>query len=214
LKKQIVDLCQKLLKEKHVIGSAGNVSLRVKNDEEEFVLITPSNVRYEEMEPEDILTINMEGKVIEGSRNPSVEKQMHLSIYHEREDVNAIIHAHSIYSTILSALNMSIPAIFEEFVPYIGGEVLCAKYGEAGTEELAEGVLNALEERNAVLLANHGNLCCGSHLDGAYTVLQYLERGAKIYYLAKLIKDPNLLPEDTIDYEMDIFEIFKESKKI
>ncbi len=214
LKKEIVDLCKQLLKEKHVIGSAGNVSVRIKDNDKEIVLITPSNVRYDEMEPSDILKIDMEGKVIEGNRNPSVEKQMHLSIYQSREDVNTIIHAHSIYSTILSALSMSIPAIFEEFVPYIGGEVLCAKYGEAGTEELAEGVLNALEERNAVLLANHGNLCCGSHLDGAYTVLKYLERGAKIYYLAKLIKDPNLLPEDTIDYEMDIFEIFKDSKKI
>ncbi|MFX0038616.1 MAG: NAD(P)-dependent oxidoreductase [Promethearchaeota archaeon] len=214
LRKEIVNLCQKLLEEKHVIGSAGNVSLRVKDNDKEFVLITPSNVRYDEMTPEDILTINMEGKVIEGNRNPSVEKKMHLSIYREREDVNAIIHAHSIYSTVLSALNMTIPPIFEEFVPYIGGEVLCAEYGEAGSEELAEGVLNALEERNAVLLANHGNVCCGSHLDGAYTILKYLERGAKIFYLAKLIKDPNLLPEDTIDYEMDIFEIFKESKKI
>ena len=214
LKKEIVDLCKELLKEKHVIGSAGNVSVRINENNKEYVLITPSNVRYDEMTPEDILTIDMEGKVMEGNRNPSVEKQMHLSIYQNREDVNAIIHAHSIYSTILSALNLSIPPVFEEFVPYIGGEVLCAKYGEAGTEELAEGVLNALEERNAVLLANHGNLCCGSHLDGAYTVLKYLERGAKIYYLAKLIKDPNLLPEDTIDYEMEIFEIFKDSKKI
>ncbi|MFX1388898.1 MAG: NAD(P)-dependent oxidoreductase [Promethearchaeota archaeon] len=214
LKQEIVNLCKKLLEEKHVIGSAGNVSIRVNNDGEECVLITPSNVRYDEMAPDDILTIDMDGKVINGKRNPSVEKKMHLSIYKEREDVNAIIHAHSIYSTILSTLDLSIPAVFEEFVPYIGGEVKCAKYGEAGTEDLAEGVLSALEERNAVLLANHGNLCCGSHLEGAYTVLEYLERGAKIYFLAKLLKEPNSLPEDTIDYEMDIFEIFKDSKKI
>ncbi len=214
MKKEIVGLCQQLLKEKHVIGSAGNVSLRVKYDNKEFILITPSNVPYDEMDFKDILIIDMEGNIIEGNRNPSVEKHMHLSIYREREDVNAIIHAHSIYSTVLSSLNMSIPAIFEEFVPYIGGEVLCAKYGEAGTEELAEEVLTALEEKNAVLLANHGNLCCGSHLDGVYTVLKYLERGAQIYYLSKLIKDPNLLPEDTIDYEKEIFEIFKDSKKI
>ncbi|MFW9826964.1 MAG: NAD(P)-dependent oxidoreductase [Candidatus Thorarchaeota archaeon] len=214
MKKEIVDLCRKLLNDKHVIGSAGNVSIRVKDCEDQFVLITPSNVPYDEMEPDDILTIDMEGKVIKGKRNPSVEKKMHLIIYKERKDVNAIIHAHSIYSTVLSTLGLSIPAIFEEFVPYIGGEVQCANYGEAGTEELAEGVLNALEERNAVLLANHGNLCCGSHLNGAYTVLEYLERGAKIYFLAKLVRDPNLLPEDTIDYEMDIFEIFKDSKKI
>lgn len=214
IKKEIVALCKLLLKQNHVIGSAGNVSVRVKDDENEFVLITPSNVNYTEMKPEDILIIDMEGKVIEGERNPSVEKHMHLSVYRAREDINAIIHAHSIYSTILSTLNLSLPPVMEELVPYIGGEVSCAIYGEAGSEELAESVIKDLAERNAVLLSNHGNLCCGSHLKGAYTVLQYLERGAKIYYLAKLIKDPNLLPEDTVDYEMDIFEIFKESKKI
>ena len=214
LRKKIVDLCKILLKDKHVIGSAGNVSVRVKDDDSECVLITPSNVNYAEMRPEDILIIDMEGKVIDGDRNPSVEKQMHLSVYKEREDINAIIHAHSIYSTVLSTLNLSLPPLMEELVPYIGGEVLCAKYEEAGTEELAETVIKDLDDRNAVLLSNHGNLCCGSHLEGAYTVLQYLERGAKIYYLAKLIKDPSLLPEDTIDYEKDIFEIFKESKKI
>jgi len=214
LKKEIVALCKILLEEKHVIGSAGNVSARIKDDEKEYVLITPSNVKYAEIKPEDILIINMEGKVIEGERNPSVEKHMHLNVYKEREDVNAIIHAHSIYTTVLSALNLSLPPVMEELVPYIGGEVQCADYGEAGSEELARTVINALEERNAVLLANHGNLCCGSHLEGAKTVLDYLERGAKIYYLAKLVKDPQLLPEDTVDYEMDIFDIFKESKKI
>ncbi len=213
-KKQILDLCNNLLNEEYVIGSAGNVSMRIIFEGKQMILITPSNVRYDEMKPEDILIINLEGKVIEGERNPSVEKHLHLGIYKAREDVNAIIHAHGIYSTILSTLNLSLPPIIEELVPYLGGEIVCAEYGEAGTEELANNVVKGLEENNAVLLANHGNICCGSHLDGAYMVLKYLERGAKIYYLAKLLKDPNLLPEDTIDYEKDIFEIFKESKKI
>lgn len=214
MKRKIVDTCKKLLSDGHVIGSAGNVSVRVKSNDKEMVLITPSNLAYEEMKPEDILIIDMEGKVVDGQRNPSVEKRMHLGIYKERDDINAIIHAHSIYSTILSTLNLSLPPIMEELVPYIGGEVLCAKYEEAGTAELAEEVTKALGENNAVLLSNHGNICCGSHLEGAYTVLQYLERGSKIYFYAKSIKDPNLLPDDTVDYEKDIFEIFKESKKI
>ena len=213
-KEEIVKICNKLLSDGHVIGSAGNVSMRVKKGDEEFVLITPSNVNYKDMEPEDILIIDLDGKVIEGERNPSVEKHLHLGIYKDREDVNAIIHSHGMYSTILSTLNLSLPPIMEELVPYLGGEVLCSDYGEAGSEELADNVKASLEDRSAVILANHGSLCCGSHLEGAYTVLQYLERGAKTYYLAKLIREPNLLPEDTIDYEMDIFELFKESKKI
>ena len=213
-KTEIVSVCKRLLNDGHVIGSAGNVSMRVKKGEEEIVLITPSNVNYKEMEPNDILIIDLKGKVIEGERNPSVEKHLHLGIYKEREDVDAIIHSHGMYSTILGTLNLSLPPIMEELVPYLGGEILCSDYGEAGSEELADNVKVSLEERNAVILANHGSLCCGSHLEGAYTVLQYLERGSKTYYLAKLIKEPNLLPEDTIDYEKDIFELFKESKKI
>jgi len=214
LKKKILDTCKKLLDDGYVIGSAGNVSVRVKYNNEELILITPSNVNYDKMKPDDILLIDFNGKVVQGVRNPSVEKHLHLGIYKAREDVNAIIHSHGVYSTILSTINLSLPPVMEELVPYLGGEIACAKYGEAGTEELAEIVLGNLQEKNAVILANHGNICCGSHLEGAYTVLQYLERGAKVYYLAKLIKDPNLLPEDTIDYEKDIFEIFKESKKI
>ncbi len=213
-KEEIVEICKRLLSDGHVIGSAGNVSVRVKKGEEEIVLITPSNVNYKDMEPKDILIIDLKGKVIEGERNPSVEKHLHLGIYKEREDVNAIIHSHGMYSTILSTLNLSLPPIMEELVPYLGGEVLCSDYGEAGSEELADNVKASLEDRSAVILANHGSLCCGSHLEGAYTVLQYLERGSKTYYLAKLIKEPNLLPEDTIDYEMDIFDLFKDSKKI
>ncbi|MFX0017359.1 MAG: NAD(P)-dependent oxidoreductase [Promethearchaeota archaeon] len=214
LKRKVLDTCKKLLDDGHVIGSAGNVSVRVKNDDEELILITPSNVNYDIMKPDDILLIDFNGNIVQGVRNPSVEKHLHLGIYKAREDVNAIIHSHGVYSTILSTINLSLPPVMEELIPYLGGEIACAKYEEAGTEELAEIVLGSLEEKNAVILANHGNICCGSHLEGAYTVLQYLERGAKVYYLAKLIKEPNLLPEDTIDYEKDIFEIFKESKKI
>lgn len=214
IKKEIVELCLKLVEKGHVIGSAGNVSVRIKNSDEDIMLITPSGIRYIEMEPSDILTLNMEGKVIDGERNPSVEKDLHLGVYKAREDVNAIIHAHSIYSTILSTLNLSLPPIIEELVPYVGGEIICASYAEAGTEELAENVVNSLGEKNALLLPNHGNLCCGSHLEGVYSVLEYLERGAKIYYMAKLIKEPNLLPEETVEFEMEVFEVFKESRKI
>jgi L-fuculose-phosphate aldolase len=214
LKKEIVEIGMRLIKDGHVIGSAGNISVRVKEDDKEMVLITPSNVRYVDMAPEDILTIDMDAKVLDGDRNPSVEKNLHLGVYKAREDVDAIIHSHGIYSTILSTHNLSLPPIIEELVPYVGGEIVCAEYGEAGSPELAENVTKSLDEKNALLLPNHGSLCCGSHLEGAYTVLEYLERASKIYYKSKLLGEPVLLPEDTVEFEEEIFEVFKESKKI
>jgi L-fuculose-phosphate aldolase len=214
LKQEIVDIGTRLLKDGHVIGSAGNISVRINENDKEMVLITPSNVNYVEMAPEDILLIDMDAKVIAGDRNPSVEKNLHLSVYKAREDVDAIIHSHGVYSTILSTHNLSLPPIIEELVPYVGGEIICAEYGEAGSPQLAENVVKSLDEKNALLLPNHGSLCCGSHLAGAYTVLEYLERASKIYYKAKLLGEPILLPEDTVEFEEEIFEVFKESKKI
>lgn len=212
LRKKLADVGLQLLKEGFISGSSGNLSIRIPNEEK--IVITPSNVKYEMINPNDILVLNFDGNVLIGDRNPSVEKIMHLTIYKNRPDVGAIIHSHGVYSTILSLLDLNLPPVVEEFVPYIGGEVKVADYGEAGSEEIAENAIKALGDLNAVILSNHGNICCGSHIEGALDVLKMLERTAKIYIFAKLLGTPKSLPEETVDYELDIFEIFKESKKI
>ena len=212
LRKKLADVGLQLLKEGFVSGSSGNFSIRI--PDEEKIVITPSNVKYEFIKSKDILVLDFDGNVLIGDKNPSVEKIMHLTIYKKRPDVGAIIHSHGVYSTVLSLLNLNLPPVIEEFVPYIGGEVKVAEYGEAGSEEIAEYALKALGDTNAVILANHGNLCCGSHIEGALDVLKMLERTAKIYLFAKLLGEPRELPEDTVDYELDVFELFKESKKV
>lgn len=212
LRKKLAEIGKQLLLERFVSGSAGNLSIKIPNEKK--IVITPSNVKYENIEPKDILVLDFDGNILNGDRNPSVEKIMHIIIYKNRPDVGAIIHSHGVYSTVLSLLNLNLPPIMEEFIPYIGGEVKVAEYGEAGSEEIAENALKALGELNAVILANHGNICVGSHIEGALDVLKMIERSAKIYILAKILGEPKMLPQDTIELEEEMYDIFKESKKI
>jgi len=212
LRKKLAEIGKQLLKEGFVSGSSGNLSIKI--PDEEKIVITPSNVKYEIIEPKDILVLDFDGNVLIGDRNPSIEKIMHAIIYKNRPDVGAIIHSHGVYSTVLSILNLSLPPIMEEFVPFIGGEVKVAEYGEAGSEEIAKNALKDLGELNAVILANHGNICVGSHIEGALDVLKMVERSAKIYILSKILGEPKMLPQDTIEIEEEMYDIFKESKKI
>ncbi len=213
LRDEMVKICQIIYCEGYVSGSAGNVSVRI--PDEDKILITASQKEYEDTKPEDMLVLDLEGNVLEGSRNPSVEKVMHLGIYKARPDVGAIIHSHGIYSTALSLQRQELPCMIDEFVPYVGGVVKVAEYGEAGSPELAQHAVDALENRNAVFLANHGNICVGSHLTGALKVLRMVERVARIYVLARVMGgDPKQLPEDVVESEKDVYELFKEDKKV
>ncbi len=209
IKSKIVEMCQLLVEQGHIIGSAGNLSHR--GIDPETILITPSSVKYDEMGPADIVLINVENaKVIEGTRNPSVEKHLHCAVYKERENVNAILHTHGFYSTALGVLRWPLPPIIEEFIPYIGAEVKVSEYGMAGTEELAENVVKALEDRNAVIIPNHGNLCVGTNFGNALRVLSLVERTAKMYLMLRgmgLADEIHELPEDTVEAELDMFDI-------
>lgn len=208
----IVAVAKRLVKEGHIVGSAGNVSHR--GTDPDTMLITPSSVDYEEMEPADVVLVDVKScKVVRGSRNPSVEKHLHAGVYAARENVDAILHTHGFYSTALGVLRWELPPIVEEFVPYIGSKVKVAEYGMAGTEELAEAAVKALGRRNAVIVANHGNVCVGRSFRKALRVLYLVERTAKMYLLLRgmgLADQIHPLPEETIDYEKDVFDIMSE----
>ncbi|MBD3407527.1 MAG: class II aldolase/adducin family protein [Candidatus Lokiarchaeota archaeon] len=179
-----------------VLGSAGNGSYRVRN----HVVLTPSSVRYDEMGPADMLVMDLDGGIVESTRKPSIETAMHLEIYRQRDDVQAIVHTHSLYASAMSLLNMSLPPILDEMVHVFGGEVRLSPYAMAGTEELAENVVKNLENRNALLLANHGAICCGDSLRDAFQAAMLLERCCKIYVTALQVGKPiSQLPEKAVD---------------
>jgi L-fuculose-phosphate aldolase len=196
-----------------VIGSSGNASQRI--GDTDTVAVTPSHVDYTVLEPTDVMVVNLEGEVVDGDRNPSSETPMHLAVYKAREDVGAIIHTHSIYASALAILGVPLPPVIDEFVMYLGGQVEVAKYGMPGGESLAKNAVEALGPRNAVLLANHGALCCAGTLRKAYHNALLLERVAQIYLLALSTNKgtPSQIPEEALSTQQGSFEMFKRLKR-
>ena len=208
---EILNICKTMVEKGFIVGTAGNVSMRIKlpNGEDGF-LLTPSTIPYDDMTVDDMVLIDKNLNVIVGIRNPTSEKHLHVNILQSRRDVNAVIHSHAPYSTILSIARIPLGPIVDEIIPFIGGcEV--AQYGMAGTEEISQKALAALGNNYAVFLPNHGNICIGTDIKHAYTVLQLVEFAAKIQYRASLLGTIYALPEEAENDEKEMFEIMREA---
>ncbi|SEF90528.1 L-fuculose-phosphate aldolase [Caloramator fervidus] len=201
LKKEIIYYGQEIKKIGLVVGTWGNISARF----EDKVLITPSGIPYEKLSEEDIVICDLNCNIIDGKHAPSTELIAHVEIYKHRRDVNAIIHTHSIYASAIAVTRKNIPAIIEDMAMIIGGEVPCAKYAFPGTKELAENIIEVLENKNAVLLANHGAISLGRNLKEAFNVCQILEKSAKIYILATQIGMPKPLAIEEVEKMREIY---------
>ena len=204
LRKKIVETFKMLVEQNLSSRFGGNISVRLP-DKPELFLITPSGIRKDQLKPEDIVIININGELVEGGHKPSIESFLHLGIYKERSDVNAVIHAHTIYSSAFAVARMDIPPIIEEYTVIIGGPVKVADFAPAGTKDLAKNIVNALEKRKAVLVANHGIVACGRDIDDAVTVIQSAEKSAMLYLFAKDIGRPHILPKEVVDHLVSIY---------
>ena len=210
-KKKLLDITLQMLSNDLVIGSSGNASIRVG----EHVLITPSSINYDTMGVEDIVVLDMDERVIEGHRTPSIESPTHLAVYRERKDAKAIVHSHSVYATSFALLDRALPNIIDEVVPKLGGEIRLAKYAMPGTEELAENVVASLVDRSAVFMKNHGALCIGKDIDEALHFAILLERTCKTYLLALqavTTMAPTILPEEAVEVGKSLWEFKRMSR--
>ncbi len=186
---------QKMLADRLVIGSQGNASLRFRDaNGVEMVAITPRGLNYDEMKAEDIVILNMKGRCTHSLREPSSEFRLHLGIYQHRKDVNAILHSHSLFASVLAVAGMDIPAILDEQVYYLGNKIKVSEYERPGTQKLAGSVIRALGKNNAVIMANHGALCVGGDMLQATNNIMLLERVSQILIHAKLLKKLNKVP--------------------
>jgi len=195
-----------MVKHDLVIGSSGNASLRVG----EHVVISPSSVHYSEMKAEDIVVIDIDGETIEGHRNPSIEMPMHLELYRTRDDAQAVVHTHSIFASSMAILHEPLPPILDELVPKLGSTIRVSAYAMPGTTQLGKNVAEAMTERSAALIANHGSVCIAKTIKEALFLSILVERACKIYMTAKQVGAPIELPEDVVEDEQDIWEMMRE----
>ena len=199
-KKAVIEAAQQLAQSGLVVGTSGNVSMRLKErDGHEMLAITPSGRYYDLLQVDDIVIVGFDGERIEGELNASIETMMHIEIYRARKKVNAIIHTHPVFSSAISVAGLDIPPILDDQVVYIGGEIKVAEYAIPGSPELAKNVVSALGPKNAVILANHGALSVGSDMREAFTNCERLENTAKIYIYALSAGKINLLPAAALE---------------
>lgn len=192
------------LKENNLVSlSGGNVTGRDK--ETGYIVITPSGMDYEELTPEDMVIVDIDGNKIEGKWKPSVDMKDILYILKHKPEVNAVIHTHSIYASCFAVLNQEIPCAQTTLANEVGGTVPVAKYAPVASDRIGPSVVEAIGDKRACLLANHGVMTVGPSVRHAFVAAVMLEDAAKTYYLAKSIGEPVLLPESEVEKARDVF---------
>ena len=174
---------------------SGNISLRAKEDDKDGYLITPSGKKYETLKPEDIVFMGLNDEIEkkDSGNNPSSEWRFHRDIYLNKNEAQAIVHAHSPHATAVSSHGKSIPP-FHYMIALAGGEdIKCADYATFGTEELSKNVIKALEDRSACLMSNHGQVAFGKNLEQAFELAQEIENICHQYTIALKLGKPKIL---------------------
>jgi L-fuculose-phosphate aldolase len=191
LRKEIIATALEMSRSGLSPGRSGNVSCRFKDG----MLITPSGRRYDETDPDDIVFVAADGSVPKRQLKPSSEWHFHLAVYKERPDAEAVVHAHSTHATVLACAHKPIPA-FHYMVGVAGGDdIPCAPYATFGSEELARHVARVLKDRDACLLANHGQIALGPTLANALELAFEVESLAEQYYKVLALGAARLLDD-------------------
>ncbi len=187
-RKQLVDYGKLLIDRGLTTGTGGNLSIF--DPTQKLMAITPSGIAFHDTTPEDIVIMNLDGQVVEGIRKPSSEVDLHRIFYQNRSDILAVVHSHSTYCTTISCMGWTLPAVHYA-LGVAGGDVRCAPYRTYGSYELAQGALESMEGRYAVLLANHGMLAGGSNIAEALDNVATVEFVAELYYRTKSLSGPD-----------------------
>jgi L-fuculose-phosphate aldolase len=183
-KKLLIESGLKMLSSNLTNGKWGNIS--VCDRKANLIYITPSGMDYNTVTEDDMVVLDMKGQKVEGNRKPSIEAPMHVAVLNARQDVNAVIHAHPIYSTAFSSMGEDIPLFHDEAVVVLGDIVRSAEYGLPASKEIAENCVKALGcKAKACLLRSHGSVCIGRDMGECFEVAFVLEMVAQIYYLIR-----------------------------
>lgn len=198
----VSELGKQMLNQSLTTGTGGNISAR----NGDHVAISPSGMPYDEITPEDVPIVDLEGEHVAGDHKPSSEYRMHTGIIRERNDVSGVVHTHSPYASTFASLSEPVPAS-HYLIGFVGDQIPVTPYETYGTAELAEAALDALgDEYNACLLENHGVIAVGESVEAAFEVALMVEYCARIHYQAISIGEPDLLPDDDVEHLRNLFD--------
>lgn len=203
IKREIIDTALKLKEYNLIALSGGNVSVRT---EEGHILITPSGMSYEGMVEDDIIVLDIEGKIIEGTRRPSVDTEPILYIYKNMPHVNAVIHTHQVYATAAGLIGDQLPAAVTTLPNATLGPVNVAPFSSAASLEMGIQTVRHIEGKRAIILKNHGVITVGETLKKALYAAVYMEDAAKTYLMAKMVGNPVILTQAQVDEAVEVFE--------
>ena len=212
LREKIIEQCLWMNSSGLNQGTSGNISVRYKKS----MLITPSGVPYDKLEPHHIAKMSLKHNRYEweGPYKPSSEWHFHRAILQSKKDYGSVVHTHSTYATVLSMSGGKIPACHYMIAAFGGSTVRCAKYATFGTPALSKNILKAMKNRSACLLANHGMVVAGSNLDKAMWSAVELETLSKQYYLASCLGSVNILSDTEIDTVLAKFTDYGPKDKV
>ena len=196
VKEELLGVAKEMLDCGLVHGTAGNLAARLPDGN---VVLTPSSLDYRTMTLDDLVVCDLEGTVVEGTRNPTSEKMLHLSALAKHPDVDATMHCHAKYCTMFALTREPIPAVIEEVLVYLGGDVRVAEYQTTGSLELAHEVSEHLTDRAAVLMANHGLFVVARSATHSLELAQLVELTAEIVWGASLLGQIVPLPDDVVE---------------
>ncbi len=203
LREEVLDAALKLKEYELVTLTGGNVSGR--DEESGNIVVTPSGVEYEKLSPEDMVIVDIEGNKIEGDLKPSVDLDDILYIIKNKPEVNSVIHTHSPYASCFAILNQEIPCSITTLANEIGGSVPVAEYAPVKSGRVGPSVVEAIGDKRACLLANHGVMTVGPSVRNAVVAAVMMEYAAKSHYMAQSIGEPVILPESEVEKAKEIF---------
>ena len=180
-----------------VAWTSGNVSGR--DPQTGFVVIKPSGIRYEDLTPEDMVVVDLDGRVVEGKHKPSSDTFAHVYVYRHRPDVNGVVHTHSTFATAWAAAGRPIPPVLTAICDEFGGPIPVGAYAKIGGDEIGQEIVRSIGNSPAILMKNHGVFTVGKTPDAAVKAAVMVEDVARTSWLAlQLGKPDEIRSEDLI----------------
>jgi L-ribulose-5-phosphate 4-epimerase len=196
LRNEICHLNAELPRNNLVAWTSGNVSGR--DPESGLVVIKPSGVPYDKLTAENMVVLNLDGKVVEGKLRPSSDTFAHVYIYRHRPDVNGVVHTHSTFATAWAAVGKPIPAVLTAICDEFGGQIPVGAYAKIGGDEIGQEILRSIGSSPAILMKNHGVFTIGRTPEVAIKAAVMVEDVARTVFYALQLGQPDEIPPEEV----------------